>query len=243
MTNKKKGKQINKHVLKSIYILVIFALIVSGAFFFGRKVTESTMLGIAVAIVLAVLLISLFIVGIILRRKGKQTHYLKIVILILVIGFICINGVFLITSYFIPHQTTSIFNRYYPYSLIQPYYLERYIEGKAVLVDESNCFLNQEDYTAIDHVNVAAFFSSAESVGVLEESFGKLTQEQVDLLLTDNADFNILDNSYNRGEVMFFDQWSQMDSFDTIVYLEDLNNNFYFMPYDTFEWLKQSEDE
>lgn len=231
-----------KRLFIIVLMLIIYALIVSGAVYFGTKYSGSRMLGIVLAAGLGGGLLLLLFFGLRAKKAGRQKKYIKAITLVLTVAFICVNIPLLITSYFVPHRTTTIFNRYYPDSLVSSYLAEKLVTGKTLMVDESNVFLNQDeaDYTAIDHINIVSLMSSAAQIETLEEPFGQLTQVQVDYLLDESIQYLIFDNTFNRDERMYLYNGTDLSACDTIVYLEDSNQNFYFIPYTLFSSMKEA---
>jgi hypothetical protein len=119
---------------------------------------------------------------------------------------------------------------------------ERYVEDKTLMVDESNRFirLKESDYTAIDHINIVSLLSSADRMETLEEPFGRLNQKQVNALLDESIPYLMLDNVFNHGIMMYYHNGLDPEAHDTVVFLEDESNNFYFMPYVIYEKLKET---
>ncbi len=241
MSDRKKTRPLNTRIMKKIYLGVIFAMLIPGVYFFGKRSTDSDKIALAAAIVTAIGLILLLALGALLAKKDKQRPYIKILLVVMAVGLIGANVPALISSYFIPNRTTTIHNRYYPVSLEHGFELEYYTMDKTVWIDPSNDFFEraETEYSAIDHINIVSIMSSLKALKVLDEPFGRVTPEQAAYLTDEAQEYRVSMNVYNREENMYFYTGMDTADYDEVVFLLDADDNKYFMPYAFFLKLKE----
>lgn len=233
MQNNDDSKKLKFSFIKIISIITLYPLLVAGIYFACVKLGFSSKIALFIVGLFIAGTVVIFIIGFISNKKGRLKDFLKPMIIGFVSVLILANLVLLNSSYFIPHKTTTLNNRYFPALLEMSERLLNYTEDKVLYVDESNDFFDHDldYYSAVDHSNVASILSRVQSVKILDEAGGDINRKQISYLRKNKDDYILMHNRYERYEKALFYIGIDSENYDKIVFLQDKYNSSYFMPY------------
>ncbi len=241
MDNKRKKSNDKTGLTPARWILAgaLFLFLLAGTYtyvFYTLNSAKWAMLG-----VLALLAVTAVIAAIvmILKKKAKLNKALKWVLLSAALGAVLFNAYLLNSSYFVPHNTTTVFNRYFPVSLETSVKLQEYLAGKTLILDPTVTYFDREDdqLSAIAHSYMASVKSSVKSIQTLEEPYGFLTDDDLAFLKAKTDEYEMVSWDYYR-EINAYFFYNVMDSDDVIV-LWGRQMCMFFMTPETFAELKE----
>jgi hypothetical protein len=179
------------------------------------------------------------VVVLVLKNKSKLNKAMKWVIFAAALGVVLFNAYLLNSSYFVPHQTTTVFNRYFPESLETSVKLQEYLEGKTLYLDPTVTYFDRSDdqLSAIAHSYMASVKSSVIAIKTLEDPYGFLDDDDVAFLKAKTSEYEMVSwDNYREINAYFF--YDVMDSDDVIV-LWGRQMSMFFMTPETFTELKE----
>jgi len=240
MGKREKAEKSKFSLLRVVLIAFIFPLMILGAYFALQKYGISKTLSLVGIAAIVIISIIAFIIGLFLKRKGKLKKFAVVLVSAFLVVILSVNILLLNSSYFIPHKTTTIHGRYYPFSLETSHYIQNLLEDKTVYMDKSNTYFEQEEksLTAIDHSNIASLLSFTKEFKTLEEDFGILSREETKYLFGKEGDHIRIINKFNSFENAYFHKELVKGELNEVVFLTDRSNWLFFMPFSVFEEIK-----
>jgi len=217
----------------------LYLLLLAGTYtYVGMTLGSQTW---AVIGALAVLLMTAVIVifAVILNKKDKLVKVLQPALMTVALGIVIFNAYLLNSSYFVPHKTTTVLNRYFPVSLETSVKLQDYLEGKTLFVDPTVTYFDREyeQLSAIGNSHVASVKSSVKAMEPLEEPYGFLDEDALAYLKAKTGEYEMVSWDYYR-EINAYFFYDVMESDDVIV-LWGRQMSMFFLTPTTFAELKE----
>ena len=192
---------------------------------------------IGVAAILALTLV-IAVLTMVLKKKGKLNRTLKLILVASALGVILINAYFLNSSYFVPHKTTTVLNRYFPVSLETTVKLQDYLQDKTLLVDPSVTYFDRDydQLSAIANSHNASVRSSVKEIKPLDEPYGFVKDDALEYLKSKTDEYEMVDWSYYR-EINAYFFYDAMES-DTVIVLWGRQMSMFFITPETLAELR-----
>jgi len=233
----------SQKAFKIIGAAALILLMLPGVYFFGRTNIGGKTLSLALAGVATLGVLLVVSVILIIKNKEKRSRFAKIMIGVMVIGLILVNMGALISPYFVPHHTTTIYNRYFPHSMDYMTALQNLTREKTVWVDADNDYLNldSEDNTATDYCNRSAVYYASAGIETFNPAPGVLSAEQEAWFKAQEGQYVMIETDYNKhlkhtrsGIAYVYTAMSATDYTD-VAFMMGESGDAYWMPMPIFE--------
>ena len=231
--NKEKQKK-NKSTLAPVRIVlsaVFYLLLLAGTYTFASMTLGSQKWGIVGALAVLVLTAAIVVLVMIFKKKGCLHRALKPLLIAAALGVVLINAYFLNSSYFVPHKTTTVLNRYFPVSLETSVKLQDYLSGKTLRVDPSVTYFDRDydELSAIANSHVASVRSSVKEMKTLEEPYGFVGDDAMAYLKSKTDEYEMVDWNYYR-EINAYFFYDILDSDEVVVVWGKQMSMFFITP-------------
>lgn len=231
--NEEKQSKIKKEngitPIRLVLVVGLYALLLAGGagFINNSRWTSTYMVAGLIAMVMATAVIA--VVLRIAYKKGSLSIVLKIGLIAMVVMTVLANMSFLNVGYFVPHNTTTIHNRYYSVALEASAKLQEYLTEKTVYMDDENEYLMQDVNTAsgIEISAIASFRSSAKQILPLQHQSGNLNTAQTEYLVEQKSEYELVDQSYKRVYSMYF--FFDVKDAEQVIFLMGQNSTLFFI--------------
>ncbi len=222
-----------------ILAAAIYLLLLSGTYTYVKMTLNSQKW--ALIVTLAVLAVTAVIAVMVawLNRKDALKKTLPAVMIAAVLGTIIINAYLLNSSYFVPHKTTTVLNRYFPVSLETSVKLQDYLEGKTLYVDPTVTYFdrNYDQMSAIGNSHVASVMSSVKTIEPLEDPYGFLDDDALTFLKSKTNEYEMVSWDYYR-EINAYFFYDVLES-DEVIVLWGRQMSMFFITPKTLAELKE----
>jgi len=241
--DKNKKPENRKQPIKPLRVLFAgfsFVALLAGTNTYVSMTLDSHIYGVfgVVAVVFATL-IALVVFGV-AAKKGIVKQVLKFVLIIGTIGIIGINALLLSPSYFTPHKTTTISNRYFPGALDTSIRMQKYLTGKTLYVDSAVPYFDWSDerLSPIHISNIASVKSSVSALLPLEEPYGQLSEQDTNFLIAQTGAYEMVDwERFREINTYFF--YDVLES-DQVIAVWGVPMSLFFISPETLEQMKEN---
>ncbi len=221
-----------------ILAAVLYIFMLAGTYTFARMTLGGQKWAIIGVAAVLVLTLAIAVLTMVLKKKGKLNRALELILVVFVLGVILINAYFLNSSYFVPHKTTTVLNRYFPVSLETTVKLQNYLEDKTLLVDPSVTYFDRDydQLSAIANSHNASVRSSVKEIKPLDEPYGFVKDDALEYLKSKTDEYEMVDWSYYR-EINAYFFYDVMES-DTVIVLWGRQMSMFFITPETLAELR-----
>jgi len=226
--------------LRIIFVALSFVALLAGTYTYISMTLNSRTYGIfGVVAVVFFALIALVVFGF-AAKKGITKRVLKFVLIIGTIGIIGINASLLGPSYFVPHKTTTISNRYFPGALDTSIRMQTYLTGKTLYVDSAVPYFDWsgERLSPIHISNIASVKSSVSALLPLEEPYGQLSEQDTKFLIAQAGAYEMVDWERFREINTYF--FLDILESDQVIAVWGVPMSLFFISPETFEQMKEN---
>ena len=227
--------------VKIASMLFLYGLFLAGVYYkainlgISKKITASA---------LVVFFISSIIVLVIYFKikSEKKVKFISIIFGAIVLAVLAVNLNYLRADYFIPHTKTSINNRFFVSSMSVSRMINKYLDGKVLVIDETNKYHDWE-YGEEDRITLRDVISMNYSPIRTEVSNGGLSniseKQKAFLLGLDQDDYVFDINTRNWNREYYFYYGKLYDDCEKVVFLTNEKDGMYFIPYELFLMLNK----
>ena len=237
-----KNKQTNTlgiSPLRAVLSAVLYLFLLAGTYTYVKMTLESAKWGIIGVLAVLMLTSIIIVIAIVLMKKRILNRVLKPTLIVAALAVILINAYFLNSSYFVPHKTTTVLNRYFPTSLETSVKLQDYLKGKTLILDPSVNYFDRsyDEMSAIANSHNASVRSSVKEIKTLDEPYGFVKDEVMDYLIAQTDAYEMTDWSYYR-EINAYFFYDILES-DEVVVVWGRQMSMFFITPDMLETLRE----
>ncbi|MEX1308303.1 MAG: hypothetical protein AB1Z19_07235 [Eubacteriales bacterium] len=210
---------------------VLYLLLLAGTYTYAVMTLNAQKWGLIGVAAILVATIMIIIAVVVLKKKNRLNRVLKPILILSALGVVLFNAYLLNSSYFVPHQTTTVLNRYFPVSLETSVKLQEYLTDKTLLVDPSVNYFDRDydELSPIANSHNASVRSSVKEIKTLEEPYGFVKGDALEYLKSRTDEYEMIDWNYYR-EINAYFFYDILDSDEVVVIWGRQMSTFFITP-------------